>query len=170
MYVCVCVRVCVCACMCVGSFTLRMIQTLTLYVSTAVGEGDKKRGKPSDYIWVNPSIRLAAMDDGTKGEAATSDRGLQTEQPPSLKSSIFNRLGSPVGKEQQGSSLKLPPEAKQKYSPRFQVSIQMILNITHLENDLRMKMKNTFLARKTGNKGTMILMRTVNKMWYTVGM
>ena len=81
------------------------------------GEGEKRRNIPSDYVWVHPSMQLAAMDDGGRGEKTASGAGLQTEKSP-MKGGIFSRLG----KEKQESSLKVQPEVKQKYSPRRQVS------------------------------------------------
>ena len=79
-------------------------------------------------------MRLAAMDDGGKGETAT---GSQAKKPPSMKGTIFSRLGNvnqvdEAGKEKQVSSLKLQSETKQKYSPRRQVSKWTILNGAHL--------------------------------------
>ena len=68
-------------------------------------------------------MQLAARDGG-RGETG-DDAGLQTEKSPAKKGSIFSRLGNPVGgagMEKQDSSLKVQPEAKQKYSPRRQVS------------------------------------------------
>ena len=76
-------------------------------------------------------MRLAAMDDGVKEKTAASKSGLQTEKPPpSSKGSIFSRLGnqvSDVSKGKQGSSLKVQPEAQQKYSPRRPVSEWIII-------------------------------------------
>ena len=82
---------------------------------------------PSDYVWVHPSMQLAAADDGAKQET-TNSAGLQTGKS-TVKGSIFSRLGDPVAggsvKEQQTSSLKLQQETKRKYSPR-QVSKWMV--------------------------------------------
>ena len=92
----------------------------------SVGEGEKRKNIPSKYVWVHPSMRLAAMDDGAK-EKAASKSGLPIEKPPpSSKGSIFSRLGNQMedaSKGKQGLSLNAQPEAKQKYSPRRPVSI-----------------------------------------------
>ena len=64
-------------------------------------------------------MELAAREDGIREVG-----GLQTEKSPVKKGSIFNRLGNPVGGAgiEKQDSLKVQPEAKQKYSPRRQVS------------------------------------------------
>ena len=92
----------------------------------SIGEGGKRKNIPSDYVWVHPSIQLAAMEDKAK-EKAASKLGLPIEKPPlSSKGSIFSRLGDQIedaSKGKQGLSLKVQSEAKQKYSPHRPVSI-----------------------------------------------
>lgn len=85
-----------------------------------VGEREKRKNIPSDYVWVHPSMQLAAADSSKGSEAVATSTGLQTEKVPT-KGSIFSRLGNPVGgagKEAHSSSLKLQPESMPKYFPR----------------------------------------------------
>ena len=97
-------------------------------------------------------MQLAAREDGVR------EVGLQTEKSPMKKGSIFSRLGNPVGgaEMEKQDSLKVQPEAKQKYSPRRQVQMNGFQSVHSSLSYVRIKMKNMFLAKKTGNKKNMM--------------